>query len=144
LRNWYNRGKINTALLTAEQKTLRDFYIQLLTLCNTSDAIREGKFFDLMYVNPDSRFFNSDKQYAFLRHAGNELLLIVANFDESDADIGIFLPASAFEYFEMDEKKIDSAKNLLTGEKMPAEIIRDSHYFIHLEKTSACIIRFSY
>jgi glycosidase len=97
LRNWYNGGKINTALLTAEQKTLRNFYIRLLTLCNTSDAIREGKFFDLMYVNPHSRFFNPDKQYAFLRYAGNELLLIAVNFDESDADVAIFLPAAAFD-----------------------------------------------
>lgn len=142
LRNWYNRGKINTALLTAEQKTLRDFYIRLLTLCNASEAIREGKFFDLMYVNPHSNFFNPDKQYAFLRHAGNELLLIAANFGESDADAGIFLPADAFNYFEMDETKITSAKNLLTGEKMPVEIMRDSHCFIRLEKTGACIIQF--
>jgi glycosidase len=142
LRNWYNRGKINTALLTAEQKTLRDFYIRLLTLCNTSDAIREGKFFDLMYVNPHSRFFNPDKQYAFLRYAGNELLLIAANFDELDADVGIILPAAAFDYFETDETKITSAKNLLTGEETPAEITRDSRYSVRLEKTGACMIRY--
>lgn len=144
LRNWYNGGKINTGLLTDEQKTLRNFYIRLLTLCNTSGAIREGKFFDLMYVNPHSRFFNPGKQYAFLRYDGNELLLIVANFDESDADVGIFLPSAAFDYFETDETKITSAKNLLTGEETPAEITRDSHHFVHLEKTGACIIRLSY
>ncbi|MDR0733873.1 MAG: alpha-amylase [Dysgonamonadaceae bacterium] len=143
LRNWYNGGKINTALLTAEQKTLRDFYIRLLNLCNTSEAIREGKFFDLMYVNPHSRFFNPDKQYAFLRHAGNELLLIAANFDESDADVEIFLPAAAFNYFKTDETAITSAKNLLTGEEMPAALARDSRYSVHLEKTGACIIQFS-
>ena len=103
----------------------------------------EGKFFDLMYVNPHSNFFNPDRQYVFLRHAGNELLLIAANFDETDADVRIFLPADAFDYFEIDETKITSAKNLLTGEKMPVKITRNSHYSIRLEKTGACIIQFS-
>jgi glycosidase len=143
LRNWYNGGKINTALLTVEQKTLRNFHIRLLTLCNASIAIREGKFFDLMYVNPHGNFFNPDKQYAFLRHAGNELLLIAANFDVSDAELAIFLPASAFDYFEIGETKFTSAKNLVTGEKMPASIARDSHYSVRVAKNGACIIQFS-
>ena len=143
LRNWYNEGKINAALLTDEQKALRDYYIKVLNLCNSSEAIMEGKFFDLMYVNPHSNFFNPDRQYVFLRHAGNELLLIAANFDETDADVRIFLPADAFDYFEIDETKITSAKNLLTGEKMPVKITRNSHYSIRLEKTGACIIQFS-
>ncbi|MDR0543014.1 MAG: alpha-amylase family protein [Dysgonamonadaceae bacterium] len=142
LRNWYNSGKIDVELLTGEQKTLRDFYIRMLTLCNDSDAICEGKFFDLMYVNPHSDCFNPDKQYAFMRYAGSELLLIVANFDESDVDAGVFLPAAAFDYFGIDETEIISAKDLLSDEKMKAKIGRDSRYFVHLAKTSACIIRF--
>ena len=143
LRNWYNSGKINTALLTDEQKALRDFYIQVLNLCNSSKAICEGKFFDLMYANPHSNFFNPDKQYAFMRYAGNELLLVVANFDESEADVNVFIPANVFDYFEIDEAKIVSAKELLSDEKMPAKISRDSHYAIHLVKTSACVVGFS-
>ncbi|MDR1610464.1 MAG: alpha-amylase family protein [Candidatus Symbiothrix sp.] len=142
LRNWYNKGKINTALLTDEQKALRDFYITVLNLCNSSEAIREGKFFDLMYVNPHSDFFNPGKQYAFMRYAGNELLLIVANFDELEVDAGIFLPATAFDYFGIDETKIVSAKELLSDEEMPGKIRRNSRYLIHLASTSASIIRF--
>jgi len=143
LRNWYNSGKINTALLTDEQKALRDYYIQILNLCNSSEAIREGKFFDLMYANPHSAFFNPGKQYAFMRYAGNELLLVVANFDESEADVNVFIPANVFNYFGIDEAKIGSAKELLSDVKMPANISRDSHYPVHLHGTSACILRFS-
>ncbi|MDR2622686.1 MAG: alpha-amylase [Dysgonamonadaceae bacterium] len=142
LRNWYNKGKINTSLLTDEQKALRDFYMKVLNLCNSSEAIREGKFFDLMYANPQSNFFNPGKQYAFMRYAGNELLLIVANFDESEVDAGVFLPAAAFDYFGIDETKIVSAKELLSDEEMPVKIGRDSRYFIHLASTSACIVQY--
>lgn len=142
LRNWYNAGNINTALLTAEQTALRNFHIRLLTLCNASPAIRTGKFFDLIYVNPLSNFFNPAKHYAFLRHADNELLLIAANFDETDATLAIFLPAAAFDYFNINKTKTASAKNLLTGEKMPAKIMPNAHYDVCLKKNAACIIRF--
>jgi glycosidase len=142
LRNWYNQGKINTALLTDQQKMVRNSYIQLLTLCHASEAICEGQFFDLMYVNPHSPCFNPDKLYAFMRHAGNELLLVVANFGESEMDAGVFLPASAFDYFGMDETKIVSAKELLSGEAMPTNISRNAHYQVHLKNASACVIRF--
>jgi glycosidase len=143
LRNWYNNGKINTALLTDEQKFLRNFYIRILTLCNSSKAICEGKFFDLMYANLHSNFFNSHKQYAFMRHYKNELLLIVANFDEAGVDVGVFLPTDVFNYFGIDETKVVSAKELLSGEKMSVKIRRDSLYSIYLAKTSAHIIKFS-
>jgi len=142
LRNWYNGGKINTALLTDKQKALRDSYIQLISLCNASEAVREGKFFDLMYANPQSDTFNPDKQYAFMRSAGKELLLIVANFDESEVDARVFIPGSVFDYFEFDETKINSAKELLSDKKMPDRIGRDSHYAVHLHGTSACVVRF--
>ena len=142
LRNWYNRGKVNADLLTADQRTLRDFYIRILTLCNSSAAIREGKFFDLMYANPPSAHFNPDKQYAFMRYACNELLLIIANFDDKDVDIRIFLPEAVFSYFEIAEMQFQSAQDLLTGEKMPTAFKRDSYCFINLRKNNVRILKF--
>jgi len=142
LRNWYNHGKINTEALTPEQKHLRDIYIRILVLCNASPAISEGKFFDLMYVNPRSCDFNPDKQFAFMRYGGNELLLIAVNFDNKDVDIKIFIPRQAFSYLGIDETCIQSAKDILSGINMNAKIIRDSDYKIHLKKYGACLVKF--
>ena len=142
LRNWYNNGKINTDALSSDQKRLREFYIKMLTLCNTSPAIREGKFFDLMYVNQYSVDFNSDKQFAFMRYAENELLLIAVNFDEIEVDIRIFIPEHAFSYFEINDNYIVSAKELLTETTINAKIILNSTYKIHLKQHDACIIKF--
>jgi len=142
LRNWYNHGKINTEALTSDQKRLRDFYIQLLLLCNTSPAIREGKFFDLMYVNPPSDHFNPDKQFAFMRYAENELLLIAVNFDDKDVDTRIFIPEQAFSYFEIDETCIRQAKELLSGTYMNVTIKQNFTYAVHLKKNHAGIIQF--
>ena len=142
LRNWYNHGKINTEILSSEQKRLRDIYIRILTLCNTSPAIREGKFFDLMYVNPHSADFNPDKQFAFMRCAENELLLIAVNFDDKDIDIQIFIPEHAFSYFEIDDNCLVSAKELLTESTINRKIIRNSFYKIHLKQYDASLIKF--
>ena len=138
LRNRYN----NPDALTFDQKRLQNLYIRILVLCNTSPAIREGKFFDLMYVNPLSRDFNPDKQFAFMRYAGSELLLIAVNFDDKEVDIQIFLPEHAFSYFEIDDTCIRSAKEFLTGDSLSAVVKRNTSYPVHLKKHHACIIRF--
>jgi len=142
LRNWYNHGKVNTDALTSDQKSLRDFYIRILVLCNASPAIREGKFYDLMYVNPLSAEFNPDKQFAFLRYAENELLLIAVNFDECDVDIQIYIPEHVFSVFDIDEDCIRSAEELLTGIDLKTTIKRNTAYPVHLKKNHASIIRF--
>jgi len=142
LRNWYNCGKINTEALTSDQNRLRDFYIRLLTLCNSSPAIRIGKFFDLMYKNPPSSDFNPEKQFAFMRYAENELLLIAVNFDDKDADIRIFLPEHAFNYFEINESTIRSAKELLSGTTLNATVKRNFTYPVHLKQNHVSIIQF--
>ena len=142
LRNWYNHGKINTELLSAEQKQLRDIYRDILVLCNTSSAIQKGKFYDLMYVNPPSENFNPEKQFAFMRFEENELLLIAVNFDDREANIRIFIPEDAFSYFEIYETCIQSEKELLTGVSLKSTIKRNSFYPIHLNKSHASIIRF--
>jgi glycosidase len=89
--------------LSEIQQELRRYYIKIMQLCNRSKAIREGKFYDLMYVNPPGEKFNPDRQYAYLRYHKDELLLIVANFDDKAVDVEVFLPAHAFETFEIKE-----------------------------------------
>jgi hypothetical protein len=143
LRNWHNQGKVNTERLNDNQKALRKSYVKLLTLCNQSQAVQAGKFFDLMYANPGGSDFNSDKQFAFMRYAGDELLLIVANFDDRDTDIRIFLPENVFFYFEIDEASVTSAEDLLSKEKMTAKIERNTCYSLHLKKHNARIVKFS-
>jgi glycosidase len=126
-----------------EQKSLRNFYSRLLNGCNKSAAIREGKFFDLMYANISNPHFNSDRQFAFMRYAEKELLLIAVNFDEMDTVVEVFIPSDVFHYFEIEETRISSAEDLFSEEKMPVEIKGNSFYSMNLNKHSACIVRFS-
>ena len=142
IRNWRNKGKYDGKLLNDSQKQLREFYFQLLLLCNKSKAIQQGKFYDLMYVNPFSDEFNPDKQYTYMRHFNNEMLLITVNFDNKDVDINVFLPENAFDYFGVDDTKVGKGKDLLTREAMPLQPKRNSSYPVSLKAHGVSILKF--
>ena len=116
LQAWTNSGKYDGALLNTEQKELRDFYKKLLNLANTEPAIREGLMFDLEYVQQQG--FNKKKQYAFLRKAGEDIVLVAVNFDARTEKVKIQIPPAAFLYLEMKEQAAVEMEDLLTGKKL--------------------------
>ncbi len=111
---WLNRGHCDGAL-TPDQQALRDLYARILKLCNKEKAISEGEFFDLMYVNWSNPEFNPHRQYAFMRHAGNTLILIAVNFADEKADCAINIPELALDMWDIVPGKY-RATDLLTGE----------------------------
>ncbi|MDR1369649.1 MAG: alpha-amylase [Dysgonamonadaceae bacterium] len=121
LCNWYNNGQFGTKRLTKEQKEIRNFYTKLLNLCNEEKAISKGISYDLMYANYDNPKFNPAKQFAFMRQSGKDILLIVSNFDDNDADVSVCLPAHAFEFMKIKPDKVIGT-NLFSGEKIALEL----------------------
>ena len=97
--------------LTAEEQQLFDIHKKTLLIARKEKAVSEGTFFDLMYVNGHLL-----RQYAFLRKADNDLLLVVVNFEDHDVDVDINLPAHAFDYLQLKESTA-MATDLLTKEK---------------------------
>ena len=105
--------------LTEEEQSLYDIHKKTMLLARTEKAAAEGVFFDLMYVNG-----HLQRQYAFLRRSEGELLLVVANFDDNDTTIDVRIPAHAFDYLKMKEKKV-IATDLLTNEKLAMSLRMD-------------------
>jgi glycosidase len=105
-RGYFDRRKIKR-----EESRLQKAYSKVLTLANCEDAIREGLFFDLMYCNPAL----SERQYAFLRKVGRQLVLVVANFDEKEVACDVEIPAHAMEYLQIRDTE-GEAIDLLTDE----------------------------
>lgn len=124
VRNWINDGRFNTEKLTPSQKKLRALYKKILNLCNKEKAIREGGFFDLMYVNLDNPSFNACKQYTFLRKQDDELLVIAVNFDHIDVEVAIRIPRHAFEVMNIPEGEYP-ATELLTAAKSRVDLRAD-------------------
>lgn len=96
LRRWYDGGKCDMRRLTAHERWLRKLYARVLNLCNTSEAVREGNFFDLMYVNLKNPGFNPHRQFAFLRYTDDEALLFIVNFDSKPVRVSLNIPDLAF------------------------------------------------
>ena len=113
---WRNKGKFNGKQLTPQEVELQGFYAKLLNLCSTERAISEGDFFDLMYVNQQGGSFNPHRHYAYLRRAGKEVLLCVANFDDKPAEVDINIPDSVFQIYGLKPKAKAKATDLLTDQ----------------------------
>lgn len=141
IRRWRNGGKFDGKLLTENEKRLQKFYTTLLTLCNSEKAIRQGDFFDLTYVNLEGWVFNEHKQYAFLRKADDDLLLIAVNFDDMPANPGIRIPKHAFDYLNIPVKETYTATELLNGTTEELTMKPDHLTHISLEGHSGKILK---
>lgn len=139
IRRWYNNGRCNTALLTSHEKWLRNLYKRVLTLCNSCDAIREGEFFDLMYVNLQNPGFNPHRQFAFLRYTANEAYLIIANFDSEAAKVRVRIPDMAFNMAGL-AVETQTAKDLLWNKEHTFSTERDGESEFYIKGTDALII----
>ena len=143
IRRWRNKDKFDGKNLTDEEKKLQSFYRTLLNLCNTEKAIRNGEFFDLTYANLEGCSFNEHKQYAFLRKCDKDLILIVVNFDEVPATPHIKIPAHAFEYLCIPEKKSYKTKELLTNKTENISISPDQSVQVSLDGYGGILLKIS-
>ena len=123
MRRWYNNGKADGALLTEQELWLRAIYAKVLKLCNAEKAISKGAFFDLMYVNLRNPDFDPHRHFAFLRHYGDETLLIAVNFSDHDCNLKIHIPDAAFDILPLKEGE-GVCTELLTGRKSRKRIMR--------------------
>ncbi len=96
-QKWVNNKAFDGGGLSDQQKQLRQFYSDLLNLCNESKAISEGGFYDLHYYNRSAEYTgHSDKVYAYLRHHNGENLLIAVNFDHDNSEtVNLKIPSDA-------------------------------------------------
>ena len=108
-------------------EALVDAYKKVLNIARTEKAVSNGRMFDLMYVNRQYQ-----RQYAFLRAVGKELMLVVANFDEAPVTMQLSIPDHAYSYLEMQEKAYE-AVDLLTDEHRPMVLIKGEAVEVKLD-----------
>lgn len=140
LRRWWNNGNPSVKMLTPQEKWLRGIYQKALTLCNSEAALRDGSFFDLMYVNLQHTGFNPHRHFAFLRYTADSVLLIAVNFDNSPSDIDIRIPRLAFDMAGIVEGNI-VADDLLFGRTMFLNLKPDGETRVHLKQKDAVVLR---
>lgn len=124
IRRWYDNGRCSEAGLSAHERWLRNLYSRVLNLCNTSEAVREGCFFDLMYVNLRNPGFDPHRMFAFIRYSKTEILFFLLNFDGRERKVSVNIPDLAFD-MALIEEGIFQTTDLLWGQPHSFEIERN-------------------
>ena len=136
------KGFFNRDALSTDEKKLSLIYQGLLRFCNREKAVREGLTFDLMYVNQQSHQFNPHKQFVFLRKADDEVLLVVANFDQERVQINVTIPAHAFDFLDIPEQEVEMT-DLLSGFTKVVDLKRDGQVALDVEANYGRIYKFN-
>lgn len=116
VRAWLNNGDCK-GKLSPETNRLRNKYCQILHIASWEPAITEGAFFDLMYVNYDNPTLNPHRHFVFIRSHGDDILMILVNFGDTDSDIAAVVPHHAFTTLDIPEGIDRNAVELLSGKK---------------------------
>ncbi len=141
VRRWRDGGTFSGRELNDGERDLQASYSHLLHIARDEKAINEGDFFDLMYVNPQTADFNPHRHYAFLRKHEDELLLIVANFDEWDTQVAVNIPADAFNYFKLPTFETVEGTELLSGQSIELPLTPDIPVRLTLPGYSGVIVK---
>ena len=142
IRRWRNNNKFDGTLLSKEEKDIQAFYAKVLNIWNSEKAIREGQFFDIMYVNYNEGM-DEHRHYAFLRNSGKELILVVANFSAEPARMWTKIPAHAFDCMDIPvSNKPRDCKYLLTGKKETKTLIPDGTIYLEVPANGGKVLKF--
>ena len=128
--------------LTYDEKALADIYSKLMNFARTDKTV-SGQSYDLMYANPHSASFNPDRQYAFLRRSGRQLLVVVVNFDSLDRNLKLNIPEHAFEYLNLPDGKDIEGEDILTGVSVAVRLSSQEPLSITVPKNGAAILKFN-
>ncbi|SMC68046.1 alpha-amylase family protein [Pedobacter nyackensis] len=108
-QKWMNNGAFDGTLLSKGQKSLRDFYIKLMRIATSSDAIKDGRIYEI----PVSGNMNN-RMYGYIRYTAKQRLLIIVNFDRAQTlEASISLPEEVVKI-----KASVPATELLTDKKL--------------------------
>ncbi|HEY9543876.1 alpha-amylase family glycosyl hydrolase [Prevotella sp.] len=121
---------------TEEETALRDKYQQIMHIAQDEKAICKGSFFDLMYVNHAL----CQKQYAWLRKDGEEVILLVVNFSGEKVVRNISIPQHAFDVLDLREGTFDAVE-LLTKQPMTLEMSSDVPVQVEVEAYDGVVIK---
>ena len=138
-QKWANNGQFDGAALSADQKSLRNFYITLLTSVRTHEALRVGEFYELLLANQNNSSGFDNLIYAFVRYTSNERILVVTNFNRSNRKLNVKLPSDLLQKLGVSGSK--DFTDLLSGAKFNTGDISKA-ISIMLPATSGVMLNF--
>ena len=101
-QRWMNDKNFDGGRLTEKERKLRDFYKRLLSFTISSEALM-GKYEEIHFYNKEHTEGYDHRVLSYLRWAGDEKLLIIANFDnERSYDLNLKIPSTIITEWGLD------------------------------------------
>ena len=126
--------------LSASEKRIEALYSTVLNIAKSEPAIAEGLSFDLMYANPWSETFHADRLYAFLRKKGDDIILVVVNFDDKSLESLVNIPQHAFDYLDI-QQGMRVATDMMTGKDVDIMLSADEPARIVVPPYSGVVLK---
>lgn len=126
--------------MTDEEKDLYFYYKRVLKMCRDEAAFAEGTFYDLQYANMNGESYDPSRQYSFIRQAPDgKAYLVMANFSDSEANVGVVIPTEAFKYHKMSVRMCVSL-DALSGKLFNFKLQPNSPIHVTIPSNGALIL----
>ncbi|HTD99589.1 MAG TPA: alpha-amylase family glycosyl hydrolase [Mucilaginibacter sp.] len=120
-QKWLNNGKLDGGQLSDSQKKLHEFYSKLLNIVQQKEAIKTGKFWELMLANQNNESGFNDRIYAYVRFTDKQRILVITNFNRDAKKLHLKLPADLLAELHLNGNV--QFNDLLSGNKYSADDI---------------------
>ncbi|PDP49162.1 alpha-amylase family glycosyl hydrolase [Porphyromonas gingivalis] len=137
-----NDGRYDTTMLSEEERLLLQSYTRLLHDVCTLPSVIQGNFYDLGYANQNNPYFRPNREFAFLRHTTDEILLVAANFAPHEAEIRVNIPEHAFQTMQIKDNAAFLLTDMLSGENSIGCLTQYAPYPLHLPAYGYALHRF--
>lgn len=137
-----NDGRYDTTMLSEEERLLLESYTRLLHDVCTLPSVIQGNFYDLGYANQNNPYFRPNREFAFLRHTTDEILLVAANFAPHEAEIRVIIPEHAFQTMQIKDNAAFLLTDMLSGENSIGCLTQYAPYPLHLPAYGYTLHRF--
>lgn len=111
-QKWVNGGKYDGGALSDDQKALRLFYSDILTLASNNKAITEGAYYDLTDFNIAQGNIPA-QVHVFARVSGEERLVILSGFNDKTLRIKVKLSDEVIQAFNLNVHEAYVGRDLL-------------------------------
>lgn len=137
-----NDGRYDTTMLSEEERLLLQSYTRLFHDVCALPSVIQGSFYDLGYANQNNPYFRPNREFAFLRHTTDEILLVAANFAPHEAEIRVIIPEHAFQTMQIKDNAAFLLTDMLSGENSIGCLTQYAPYPLHLPAYGYALHRF--
>ena len=131
LQRWMNDGKFDGGRLTEQEKSLREFYVKLLSFSANCPSLN-GEYADLHQYNLENTTNYDERLFSFSRWDGEEKLFVFSNFSSSESyslDVGI--PQHLVDTWQLQEGRHELLE-ILSGDSYQL-VVNQNHAAIQVQ-----------